>query len=256
MRNLLSLVLCLVAIPALWQLLVSCGLFPAYLLPAPASVAEYLARGLAENGELWPALGQTLQRLLYGYLLGVIPGILLGLAAARLPIAGKLIGTLSLGFQALPSICWVPLACIWFGQEESAILFVVVMGTLWGVILATGHGIRSVPDIYPRAALTMGAGRWDTLFNVILPASSPYLISGLKQGWAFAWRSLMTAEVSISVIGGFGIGQTLYYGRELNNMSQVIGIMLLIIIIGLLCDKLLFSPAERYIHRCWGTNNR
>ena len=148
----------------------------------------------------------------------------------------------------------MPLACIWFGQTEAALLFVVIMGTLWSVLLSTQNGMKNVPPIYARAARTMGAGPLKTLVFVTLPASAPFVVSGMKQGWAFAWRSLMAAEIYVAVVSGFGIGQYLHYGRELQRMYQVIGIMFIIILVGLLADKILFSPAERWLHRRWGTD--
>ena len=132
-------------------------------------------------------------------------------------------------------------------------LFVVAMGTIWAVILSTGHGICHVPPIYTRAARSMGCGPLDTLVHVILPASAPFVVSGLKQGWAFAWRSLMSAEIFVPVLTGFGLGQLLHFGRELKSMDQVLGIMFLILLIGLLTDKLIFSPLEGAMHRRWGT---
>lgn len=133
-------------------------------------------------------------------------------------------------------------------------LFVVVMGTLWSVIIATETGVRNVPPIYRRAALTMGSKHLHIWFKVILPASLPFIVSGMKQGWAFAWRSLMAAEIFVTILTGFGLGQLLHYGRELSAMDQVIGIMVVIVVIGLLADKIFFSPIERFLHRRWGTS--
>ena len=132
-------------------------------------------------------------------------------------------------------------------------LFVVVMGTLWSVIISTDNGVRNVPPIYARAARTMGARQFYTWTRVILPASLPFVVSGMKQGWAFAWRSLMAAEIFVTILTGFGLGQLLHFGRELNAMDQVIGVMLAIVVIGLVVDKVLFSPIERLLHRRWGT---
>jgi len=98
-----------------------------------------------------------------------------------------------------------------------------------------------------------GIHKWT---RVILPASLPFLISGMKQGWAFAWRSLMAAEIFVTILTGFGLGHLLHYGRELNAMDQVIGVMLVIVVIGLLADKALFAPWERFLHRRWGTGTR
>ena len=133
--------------------------------------------------------------------------------------------------------------------------FVVIMGTVWSMIIATETGVRNVPPIYARAALTMGSSGLHIWLRVLLPASLPFVVSGMKQGWAFAWRSLMAAEIYVTVLSGFGLGHLLHYGRELNAMEQVIGVMVVIITIGLLADKVLFSPCERFLHRRWGTSS-
>ena len=132
-------------------------------------------------------------------------------------------------------------------------LFVVIMGTVGSVVIATSTGARSIPPIYSRLARTMGSEGFDKWTRVILPASLPFLVSGMKQGWAFAWRSLMAAEIYVTILTGFGLGHLLHYGRELNAMDQVIGVMLVIVVIGLVTDKSLFAPWERFMHRRWGT---
>ena len=236
-----------------WQLLFRAHIWSPVLLPAPGQVANYL-KGAAEDGTLLRATLITMRRLLIGYLVGIVIGLPLGLLTARWNLFEDTIGTMALGLQTLPSVCWVPLALLWFGQTEAAMLFVVVMGTLWSVVIATDTGVRHVPPIYRRAALTMGSKRFHIWFKVILPAALPFIVSGMKQGWAFAWRSLMAAEIFVSILTGFGLGQLLHYGRELNAMEQVIAIMLVIVVIGLLADKILFSPVERFLHRRWGTS--
>jgi NitT/TauT family transport system permease protein len=195
----------------------------------------------------------TLRRLLLGYAIGIAIGLPLGLATSTSEYMQDTVGALALGLQTLPSVCWIPLALLWFGQTETAMLFVVVMGTLWSVLLATDTGARNIPPIYARAARTMGSEGFDKWTRVILPASLPFVVSGMKQGWAFAWRSLMAAEIFVTILTGFGLGHLLQYGRELSAMDQVIGVMVVIVVIGLIADKMLFSPCERFLHRRWGT---
>ena len=222
------------------------------LAPSPVSVWNYLV-GAVEDRTLLEATEVTMKRLMLGYLAGVILGVPLGLITARFKWAGDTIGLIGLGLQTLPSVCWVPMALLWFGQTEAAMEFVVIMGTLWSVQISTDSGVRNVPPIYARAARTMGSRGLHTWVKVIVPASLPFIVSGIKQGWAFAWRSLMAAEIYVTILTGFGLGHLLHYGRELNDMDQVLGIMLVIVVIGLLADKILFSPWERFLHRRWGT---
>jgi NitT/TauT family transport system permease protein len=216
-------------------------------------VAEYLWHGLLD-ASLVQAAWVTMKRLLVGYFAGLLVGIPLGLLTARFQFLHDTLGVLALGLQGLPSVCWVPLALLWFGQTEVAMLFVVVMGTLWSVVLAAESGVRNANPLYVRAARTMGSSGLRLWLTVILPASLPFVVSGMKQGWAFAWRSLMAAEIFVTIITGFGLGQLLHYGRELHAMEQVIGIMIVIVFIGLAADRVLFSPWEKWLHRRWGTN--
>jgi NitT/TauT family transport system permease protein len=241
------------ALIAVWWLAVATGRWSPVLLPSPASVAEYLY-GATLDGSLLEATEVTLRRLLVGYVIGLAIGLPVGLLMSRSQLAEDTIGSLALGLQTLPSVCWVPLALIWFGQTEIAMLFVVVMGSVWSVVIATDHGARTIPPIYVRAARTMGSDGFHQWTRVILPASLPFLVSGMKQGWAFAWRSLMAAEIYVTILTGFGLGQILHYGRELNAMEEVIGVMLVIVVIGLLVDRVLFSPWERFLHQRWGTS--
>ena len=252
MKRALHSTLFFIGLVVLWHLLVLAKVRSQVLLPDPRAVWEYM-KGAFEDGTLVQATSVTMRRLLIGYVIGIILGLPLGMLTARFKFVEDTLGVLALGLQTLPSVCWVPVAILWFGQTEAAMLFVVIMGTLWSVVIATDNGVRNVPPIYARAARTMGARQFYTWTRVILPASLPFVVSGMKQGWAFAWRSLMAAEIYVTILTGFGLGQLLHYGRELNAMDQVIGVMLMIVIIGLLADKILFSPWERFLHRRWGT---
>ena len=236
----------------IWQLAAMSGRWSPVLLPPPAAIADYLW-GAMSDGSLLEATAVTLYRLLIGYAIGLLFGLPLGLLTSTSEYFEDTIGALALGLQTLQSVCWVPLALLWFGQTDGAMLFVVVMGTVWSVVLATDAGARSIPPIYARAARTMGSEGLDKWIRVILPASLPYVVSGMKQGWAFAWRSLMAAEIFVTILTGFGLGHLLHYGRELSAMDQVIGVMIVIVLIGLVADKILFSPWERFLHRRWGT---
>ena len=239
------------ALLAIWEVLARAEVWNPVLLPPASKVGAYLVGALGDGTLLRESL-VTLSRLGSGYAIGLVVGLPLGLVTARFRAAADTIGVLALGLQTLPSVCWVPLALLWFGQTETAMLFVVVMGTVWSILLATEQGVANVPPIYVRAARTMGSRRLHTLVHVVMPASLPYVLSGMKQGWAFAWRSLMAAEIFV-VVARFGLGWELHNGRELLRMDMVLGVMFVIVIIGLFVDRALFSPVERAIHRRWGT---
>lgn len=234
-----------------WQQVVQHGLVSELLLPSPFIVGEYLYYALTD-GTLMSALSVTLIRLCIGYSLGIGLGILLGLFISSNQLAHSTLGFVALGLQTLPSVCWAPLALLWFGQTESAMYFVVVMGSMWAMMIATEQGVRSVPSLYIKAAQVMGSKKWHTYFTVTIPASLPFILNGAKMGWAFAWRSLMAAEIYISIMSNIGIGQLLHFGRELNAMDQALGIMLVIITVGLIVDRIIFFPLEKYLKKMLG----
>ncbi len=233
---------------AAWEALFRLHLWPPYVFPSMSSVGASLVGGLAD-GSYPLAIAVSLRRILVGYGLSLLVGIPLGLLLGRVKFVQDTVGSIVLGLQALPSICWLPLALLWFGLSEKAILFVVVMGAVLSVSLATADGVRNTPPLYLRAARTMGAGGWQLYTGVVLPSALPAILSGMKLGWSFAWRSLMAGEL---LYVSMGLGQLLTMGRELNDMSQVIAVMLVIVGIGLLVDRTLFSPLERRVRERWG----
>lgn len=252
MKRVLTAALFFACLIALWEILVRRGYWSPYIVPSPLEVARYLWESLTDHSLIDGSV-VTIKRLLFGYFFSLLAGVPLGLLNARFQVVRDTLGLLGLGLQTLPSVCWAPLALLWFGQTEAAMLFIVIMGSLWSIMLATNEGVRNVPPIYARAARTMGSRGLHTWVTVIMPASLPFIVSGMKQGWAFAWRSLMAAEIYITILTGFGLGHLLHFGRELHAMETVIGIMLVIVGIGLLADKIMFSPFERFLHRRWGT---
>lgn len=234
-----------------WWGVCKLGLVASYILPSPLDVCISL-KDILMDGVLPHAILTTLRRLLLGYAIGLCIGVPLGVLCARSKIFRDTLGLIALGLQALPSVCWVPLAVVWFGLTESAMLFVVLMGTMWSLLLSTQHGVMNISPIYIRAARTMGSKGLHTWIRVIMPAAFPSIVGGMKQGWAFAWRSLMAAEIYVNIITGMGLGQLLHYGRENMDMPRVLGIMFVVVVIGLLADKLLFSPWERMLRKRWG----
>src|SRR5215218_3907396 len=156
MRRVLLATLFFIALVAIWHFIVKAGWYSSVLLPSPRSVGEYLL-GAARDGTLWQATGVTVRRLLVGYFIGILIGLPLGLFTSASKFMEDTIGVLALGLQTLPSVCWIPLALLWFGQTEGAMLFVVLMGTVWSVIIATDTGARTISPSYARAARTMGS---------------------------------------------------------------------------------------------------
>jgi NitT/TauT family transport system permease protein len=233
---------------AIWMVLAKLKIWPPYVFPTPKGVAESLWAGFADHS-FWIAIAVSMKRMLLGYSLSVVLGMVLGLAVASNKFLEETMGGLLVSLQSLPSICWLPLAVLWFGLSEKAILFVVVMGSLLSVTIAMETGRQQMPKIYGMAGRNLGASGFKLFWYVLLPASLPFILSGFKQGWAFAWRSLISGEM---IFVSLGLGQLLMMGRDLNDMSQVIAVMMLIIAIGYIVDGLVFKTIERRLQHKWG----
>ena len=236
---------------ALWALIARQGVWDKTLVPGPGEVATTLWHQLSDgNHELLNATTISLRRVLIGYSISLAIGVPLGILLARKVWMEETVGSLVTGFQALPSICWLPLALLWFGLNDKAILFVVVMGSLVSVTVAVQDGVKNLPPQFVRAARTMGTRRLPLYTEVLLPASLPALITGAKLGWAYAWRALMSGEL---LFVSLGLGHTLMMGRELADMSQVLSVMIVIIGLGLLTDRAIFGVIEHRVRERWGT---
>jgi NitT/TauT family transport system permease protein len=233
---------------ALWTLLAKLKIWPPYLFPTPWGVGEALYAGFKDQS-YWIAIAVSMRRVLIGYAISVLLGMILGLGVASSKFLEETMGGLLVSLQSLPSICWWPLALLWFGLSQNAILFVVIMGSLLSVTLAMEDGRKQMPKIFGMAGRNLGASGFQLFWHVLLPASLPFIVSGLKQGWAFAWRSLITAEM---LYLSLGLGQILMMGRDLNDMSAVIAVMVLIIAIGYVVDGLVFKSMERHLQHKWG----
>lgn len=234
---------------ALWQLLYELELWSPYLFRSPSEVWDEL-RLYVENGRLWDSVQASMQRMAIGFVLAFVAGTAIGVACGTMRWVDETLGGLVLGLQSLPSIAWIPLAILWFGLNDDAIIFVVFMGSVCAIAISARDGVRTIPPLQRRAARVFGASRWQTVRYVTLPGMLPSMAQGLKLGWSFSWRSLMAGEIIVS--GTIGLGGLLQTGRDLNNMSLILAVMAVIIAIGLLVDRLLFGPLESWVRHRWG----
>jgi NitT/TauT family transport system permease protein len=232
----------------LWQVIANTGVWPDYLFPGPLAVLNALVGGF-QNGQFLQASLLSLQRLAIGYGISLVIGVTLGLLIGRVHLLEDTLGSLILGLQALPSVCWLPLAILWLGLTDQAVIFVVVMGALFSITLGVDAGVKNTPPIYLKAARNLGARGLALSSQVILPAALPAILNGLKQGWTFAWRSLMAGEL---LFYSLSLGNLLQTGRDLNDASQIMAVMVLIIAIGVAIDGLIFAPFERRVRERWG----
>jgi len=219
-----------------------------YIFPSPIDVFKTLVVLIKDN-TLGIAIVASLRRIVVGYALSVAIGVTLGLTIAKFKYLEENLSPLILGLQTLPSICWLPFAILWYGLTERSIIFVIAIGSTFAVAISVKYAIKNVNPLYIRAAKTMGAKGSKIYTQVILPAALPDIVSGLKQGWSFAWRALMAGEMLSSTKG---LGQVLMVGRDLADISQVMAVMIVIIILGLLVDKLVFERLEKSMRHKWG----
>lgn len=245
--SLTFLVFCLGAV-LLWHAVAAAGFWPDYVFPSPTGVFSALVHGIDDESFLHGTIA-SLKRMAMGFFIALAIGIILGLAISQSRHLERTLGTVVLGVQTLPSICWLPLAVLWFGLSDKAILFVVVAGAVGSITMAISSGISNVPPIFINAARSMGAKGPALYYEVVFPAALPTIVAGVRQGWSFAWRSLMAGEL---IYVSAGLGQLLQVGRELNDINQVVAVMLVIMSIGFLIERLFFTSIEMDIRKKWG----
>jgi NitT/TauT family transport system permease protein len=231
-----------------WQSLYSFGAIPDYLFPSPKQVAVRLWE-MGVEGLLWPSIKATMIRMVIGFAVAAIIGLLIGLLMGMSRLVNSCLRSLFLGLQTLPTAAWVPVSLLLFGLKEQGIYFVILMSAMPAVAIATSDGILEIPPIFLRAAKTLGASRLAMPLTVILPAALPSIVTGIKLGWTLGWHGAVSAELIKSSVG---LGYLLYMGRELNDASQVIAIMLITILVGLLLDRFVFGLVQRRIRQRWG----
>jgi NitT/TauT family transport system permease protein len=240
------------ALVGIWQLVYELEVWSPYLLPEPSQVFQSIRRYI-DNGVLFESIETTMQRMLVGFAIAFVLGMTMGIATGTVKWIDQTLGSLVLGMQSLPSICWLPLAILWFGLSEKAIIFVVVLGSVWAIAISARDGVRSIPVLQRRTAQVFGASRWQTIRYVTLPGMLPSMASGLKLGWSFSWRSLMAGEI---IFVTAGLGHLLQLGRDLNNMALVLAIMGVIVAVGLAFDRLIFGPLDNWVQNRWGLAGR
>jgi NitT/TauT family transport system permease protein len=236
---------------ALWELVVLIGWRPQHVLPPPLEVGQRLVENFTDSS-LLAAIGTTMRRIGVGFGLALMIGTLIGIAIVRWSVLRTAIASLITGLQTMPSIAWFPLAILLFGLTEQAILFVVVLGAAPSVANGLITGVDHVPRILLRAGKVLGATGVEAYRLVILPAALPSFIGGMKQAWAFAWRSLMAGELLVIIAQQPALGVRLQLSRELSDARGLLATMIVILVIGILVDALLFGRLDTAVRRRWG----
>jgi NitT/TauT family transport system permease protein len=241
------LVVTLVLLVVIWQVLWAAAIWPEFQLPAPKEVWAQISQRIG-NGEIFSFLWVSVHRAVIGFLIALAVAVPLGLLIANVTLIRRGIGPLISGLQSLPSVAWVPAAVLWFGLNDTAIYFVVLLGAVPSIANGLVSGIDQIPPILPRVGKALGASHVAGVRHILLPAALPGFLAGLKQGWAFSWRSLMAAElIASSPKLGTGLGQFLHNGSQLSDMSMVIAAIVLIFFVGVGIELLVFRPLERTV---------
>ena len=231
---------------AAWELVVLSGWKPTYVLPSPFTVLDRLGQDIM-TVDLWQAIAITLRRGLWGFAIAIVFGVAIGALVSRFRILRAGIGSLITGLQTMPSIAWFPLAILLFKLTDEAITFVVVLGAAPSIANGLIHGIDHIPPVLRRAGRMVGATGINEYRHVILPAAMPSFVAGLKNGWAFAWRSLMAGELLVVIAHQASLGFLLQVNRELVDAPGLLAVMITILAIGILIDSLVFGTIERRI---------
>ncbi|MCF7553434.1 ABC transporter permease [Pseudonocardia sp. WMMC193] len=245
-------VVALVLIIVVWQIVWATAVLPEYQLPAPAAVWDSFLQIVAD-GSIWSILWTSISRAFLGFLIALVIATPLGLLVAKVPVVRSAIGPLLSGLQSLPSVAWVPAAVLWFGLTDATIYFVVLLGSVPSIANGLVAGIDQIPPILPRAGRVLGARGLAAARHVLLPAALPGYLAGCKQGWAFAWRSLMAAEIiAAGPALGLGLGAYLKQGSDFNDIAGVFSAVLLILVVGIGIELLVFRPLERRVLQARG----
>lgn len=228
-----------------WQIAVLLKLQPDYILPSPAQVFATLV-DQANQGLLLPSALNSLRRGVQGFAISLVIAVPIGLALGLNSTLRAIARPLLTGLQQLPSVAWVPAAIIWFGLSDATIFAVVLLGAVPSIANGLISGIDQIPPIYLRAGKVLGARGFNSIYHIVIPGAWPGFLGGLEQGWAFAWRSLMAAElIAIAPSLGPGLGLMLDTGRQLGDMSLVLGSIIVIMIVGVLIERLVFAPVRQ-----------
>jgi NitT/TauT family transport system permease protein len=233
-----------------WQVVVWLSLWPDYILPGPVAVFARLGQDLRDPS-LYTALLTTGTRAVAGYSLAVAIGMALGLAVSRSAVVRAAVGSLITGLQSMPSIAWFPLAILLFGLSDGAITFVVVLGAAPAIANGLITGIDHIQPLLLRYGRVAGARNFTLYKRIVLPAALPSFVGGLKQGWAFAWRSLMAGELLVIIAQRPSLGVRLSFAREFADAEGLLSMMIVILLIGIAVDRL-FGVADRWIRQRWG----
>jgi len=233
-----------------WEVTSRLSGLPDFMFPSLTQIFTTLFNGIV-SGQIIAAVGKSLGRIIIGFTIATVLGVSLGYLIWRYELVEDTLGFVVTALQSIPSIVWFPLAIIWFGLNDFAIIFIVTIGATWTMTISATSGFKNVPMLYQQVAQTLGSQGFHFMKTVIIPSAVPQLLSGMRIAWAFSWRALMAGEL---LGASDGLGQLLETGRALGQMDLVISVMIIITIIGTLMDHVVFLRLERNVQKKWGIN--
>jgi NitT/TauT family transport system permease protein len=232
------------AVLAVWSIVSVTGLVSTSSLPSPATVWTTFW-DLVRDGTIPTATGRTVLRLVVSFGIALVLGTVLGMALAASSLARRSVGALVVALQAIPPIAWLPLAAVWFGLNERAVVFVAIIGAFPAVTLATSNSVRHVPPLLHRAGQTLGARGWRLQRSVIFPAALPGYLAGMQLAWGYCWRALLAGELITTGARTFGLGQELVRSQRDSATAEVLAILAVIVAIGMVVDLVIFGLVDR-----------
>lgn len=251
MQPVVKRILFYVILLTVWQATVKLLDVSVAIFPAPTDVFNSLYTGFLDLTLVYDLVA-SFKRLAIGLVIALILGLILGVALAKSKTLDETLGSLIIALQSVPSIVWLPLAIMWFGLNEAAVTFIVVLGATLVMTINMRTGIKNVPPLYIKAAQTMDYKGLSLFWKVMIPASIPYVVTGIRLAWAFAWRALMAGELLST---GPGLGYKLKFASDFGDMSLVLAIMIMIMVIGVIVDLLFFQRIEKNVMKKWGLDS-
>ncbi|UGB31856.1 ABC transporter permease [Metabacillus sp. B2-18] len=251
MQPVVKRILFYVILLTVWQVTVKLIDVSVAIFPAPTDVFKSLYTGFLDLTLVYDLVA-SFKRLAIGLVIALILGLILGVALAKSKTLDETLGSLIIALQSVPSIVWLPLAIMWFGLNEAAVTFIVVLGATLVMTINMRTGIKNVPPLYIKAAQTMDYKGLSLFWKVMIPASIPYVVTGIRLAWAFAWRALMAGELLST---GPGLGYKLKFASDFGDMSLVLAIMIMIMVIGVIVDLLFFQRIEKNVMKKWGLDS-
>lgn len=246
----------IIVLLTVWELVASSGFVSHLIFPSVVDIAKSMYQSFA-NGEIVRETAYSLVLIARGLFIGIAGAVLLAALSITSKTFGEFMETLTAIAHPLPGIALLPIIIIWVGTGTEAITFIIVHSVIWPMMLNIMTGFKSIPPIYREVGQNLGFSHFQVIANILVPASLPYLISGLKIGWARAWRALISAEMIFGAVGGKGgLGWFVFKKRVFMDTPGIFAGLIIIVIIGIIVDDFVFNKIENATVKKWGSRDK